>query len=176
MTTNWNLLNTIGCWIGGMATAIAAYIAWQQFKQDNKKQLKLKVEYQLLFLNPILGGKYIGNQLILKIMNIGSKAISITGWGINTKKMNFAFINMQNTAIQGVDLPVKIESNDCITLTILTSNLYKELEKYVNEGLLNEKSKLTFFVQDSFDKMHKIKTEITYRQVREYATMKTHDD
>lgn len=173
MATDWNILNTIGCWIGGMATAIAAYIAWRQFKQDNNKQLKLKVEYNLLFLNYIFGGKYIGNQLILKIMNIGSKDVTITGWGINTKKMNFAFINMQNVVIQGVDLPVNIKSNECKTLSIFTSNLYKELEKYVNKGLLKEKSKLTFFVQDSFDEMHKIKTKITYRQIKEYATMKT---
>ena len=35
-----------------------------------------------------------------------------------------------------------------------------------------ENTKLTFFVQDNFDEIYKIKTKITYKQIKGYATMK----
>lgn len=168
MQTDWNIVNAIGCWFGGIATAVAAFIAWWQFKQNSNKSIKLKVNYQLLFLSHILGGRYIGSHITLKIMNVGSKKITIAGLGIHTKKTDFAIINLQRS----INLPVTIEPSDSQTLSIPVIDLYKELTKHIVNKLLKENTKLTFFVQDNFDEIYKIKTKITYKQIKGYATMK----
>lgn len=172
MQTDWNIINAVGCWIGGIATSVAAFIAWWQFKKSNNKCIKLKVSYQLRFLHTIIGGGYAGMHLVLKIMNVGSKKVTITGCGINTKKTNFAIIH----TAKNMNLPVTIEPNNSITVSLPVVDLYQNFTKYIQEKLLTENTKLTFFVLDNFDETYKVKTKITYKQIKGYATMKANNN
>lgn len=173
MYTDWNVVSAIGGFIGGIAAAAGTYLFWKQYQRNNNKQIKLKVEYQLLFSHSIFGGRYIGNQIILKIMNVGNRNITINTCGISTKKMNFALIQTSPNQIGGVSLPVTITPDECQIISIPTRDLYRDFTEYINKGLIKEKTRLTFFVQDNFDEVYKKKTKITYKQIKGYTTMRT---
>ena len=57
MYTDWNVVSAIGGFIGGIAAAAGTYLFWKQYQRNNNKQIKLKVEYQLLFSHSIFGGR-----------------------------------------------------------------------------------------------------------------------
>lgn len=176
MQTDWNIISAIGCIIGGIAAAWAAFVAWWQYKKSNSKSIRLKVNTNLLFLSSILGGKYIGNQIQLKVMNVGNVGVTLKGWGLSSGKMNFAIIPTTQNQLNCANLPVTIKPNTCEILSVLTADLYKELRNCVDKGLLKENAKLLFYVYDSFDEEYKIKTPYTYRKIRDFATMRTQNN
>ena len=51
MQTDWNIISAIGGFIGGIAAAWAAFVAWWQYKKSNSKSIRLTVNTNLLFLS-----------------------------------------------------------------------------------------------------------------------------
>ena len=84
--------------------------------------------------------------------------------GVNFNNTNYAILG-------GTRMPVTIEPNATEILSIPVVNLYKEFTQFIEQGQLKEKDKLNFYVRDSFDEIYKIKTKVTYKQIKGYATM-----
>lgn len=175
MHTDWNIINTIGCWFGGIATALAAFYTIKQFKLVNCRKLNLKINYELLFRNTVLGGEYVGAQLNLKIMNTGSKSVTIEEWGVNFQKTNFSFMQLPNLFNSNTRIPITVEPNHSVTLSVAVLNLYDEISKLIEKGVLKENNKLNFYIRDNFDERYIQKTKITYEQIKGYATMNSND-
>ena len=90
--------------------------------------------------------------------------------------MNFALIQTSPNQIGGVSLPVTNNSGMNVKLyQYQLRDLYRVSMEYINKGLIKEKTRLTFFVQDNFDEVYKKKTKKLHikLQIKGYTTMRT---
>lgn len=165
MNIDWNVINAIGCWIGGIATAIGVYFTWKQV--NRKKKINLDVKYHFIFAKYSTEGEHVGTVLALKIMNEGDRKVTIEEWGFVLNNKN-ALTILPNTSPVGSGLPVTIEPDSCATVSVFIQDLQNDLSKCINNKTINENTKLKVYARDSFSKYYQQKTEVTYKQILEY--------
>lgn len=170
MSIDWNVINAIGCWFAGVVTALGVYLTWKQIRDRKNKHLKLELKYHFIFANSIIEVKHLGTILALKIMNDSEHKVTIEEWGfVLNNKQRLTVI--PKTSPVGADLPVTIDSDSCATLSIYIQDLQNELLKSINNGAINENLKLKVYARDSFSKYYQQKTDVTYKQLSEYAKL-----
>ena len=167
MNIDWNTINGIICWLGGIVTKVIADVISDRIKKHKNKCLKLDLNYSFLFAQYPTEAKRVGTLLTLKIMNEGERKVTVEEWGflLNNKK---ALTIIPNTSPVGSNLPVTIEPDSCATVSVYIQNLQKDLSKCINDKTINENTKLKVYARDSFSKYYQQKTEVTYKQILEY--------
>lgn len=164
-----NIVNSLGCWIGGIATKVFADFISQKIK-SKKKSLKLDVKYHFIFVKTPISANHLGTVLALKIMNNGERKVTVEEWGfVLNNKQRLTVIPKPSPV--GADLPVTIEPDSCVALSIYVQDLQNELLGCINNGAINENLKLKVYARDSFSKYYQQKTDVTYKQLSEYAKL-----
>ena len=158
----WTAFGAIGATVGSVATAAAVIVALWQTRISFKKKLQISFSDDIAII-PESGSavyRYIG----LNVVNIGNRDVIIHGWGFhceNNSKMVIAPDTSSIGRIIQVKLPHKLQIEEGITLYYEKKLFYKILKESLENGALKPNKKICFYVTDSTNKNHYVKTKKT---------------
>ena len=161
---NWTMENVIAFAVL-ILTFLGVCIAIIQTVINTKTSLKLNFNYHFLFNQ--LTAQRVGTMVCLKVVNTGSKNITIEGWGVKLNKSMHSFL--QTGAVIGDKLPSTLHPSEDVNLFLPVEDLQKFLHKNLDDGKINEKTKITLFVYDNQGKEYYLKTEVNIKNVDNFA-------
>lgn len=161
---NWNLFWTafgaIGGTLGAIATTSAVIVALWQTKYNQKKKLKLSFSDNISIVPQ--SGSIIKRYVGVTVANIGNREVVIKGWGFELKKpysmMIVSDISSFDKWIQP-KLPYRLSLEESITLYYEKDLFTKVVTDYCDKEELKQYKPIRFYVVDSTDKRHYIKTQ-----------------
>lgn len=153
----WTAFGAIGTTVGSITTAMAVLVAVKQYLQPIEKRIVLA--HGLSF--PVMYDNSLGEtQIHIDIKNKGIREMTISSVYIRNKKTKFLLNKMQSN-VNPINLPYILKPEESISFLINYDNFVHEMNEFVKKGLIRNKEKLIFCIQDMLGEMHNDKKKIT---------------